>query len=340
MRKFVNGVYELSFIVLFTFCSSQIKAQFILADFSKAHIDDRIDYIGSDGELWRATIESNNYFKVTKVGNHEDFIINYINYDGSHWTAKLSGDKFIHAPDGNWRISHIDTRMDYLANDKSKCSAVINGNGFLITNQSTGHSFTSSVIYYLTWDESVWTAELSKPKFIHWKGIAQPTTKLVKSINYVTWDGSKWSASIMKNGTFEHTDEFGVSHIDDRIVYLNYNATIWVAKENNQKFLHTPGSIPKNKTAWEKIGDVIKKIGIKGGFPEGTGNGSDESFFRGIIVGEDNGLLYYRPLDNLGICTNDLAIHPLNNIVSRSVIGSCLNLGQKRDIYLFRYKKK
>jgi hypothetical protein len=315
-----------------------LNAQVVI-DWAKAHGDDRIDYIGWDGEMWRATITADKQFRTYKVGNHEDVIINYINYDGSHWTARLNGDKFVHAPEGDWSRGHEDTRMDYLANDNSQCSVTINGNDFYIVNHSKRQSFTSSNLYYLTWDGSVWTAQLSKPKFIHWQGIAKNTTQFIPILKYITWNGTKWTASITSDGLFKHTDERGALHFDKTIIYLNYDASIWGAQINGQRFNHAPGFIPKDKSIWDKVLEGFKKIDIKGGFPEGHPSVSQETTFKGIIVNEENGILYYRPVTDQGICTNDLVAHPTSNIVYRAKVSSCRNLGQNRDIWLFRYKK-
>lgn len=330
------------FIFLIIICFSligNIKGQVVI-DWAKVHGDDRIDYIGWDGEMWRATITPEKQFRTSKIGNHEDVIINYINYDGSHWTARLNGDKFVHAPDGDFNRAHEDVRMDYLANDNSQCSATITGDDFNIVNHTTNQNYVSSNLYYLTWDRTIWTAQLSKPKFIHWQGIAQNTTQVTPVLKYVTWNGSKWTAGITSDGAFIHTNEAGVSHLDKTIIYLNYDASIWGAQLNNQRFNHAPGFIPKDKSIWDKIIDGFKKIEIKGGFPEGQPSGSETAEFRGIIVSEENGLLYYRPVDNMGICTNDLAVHPSANIKYRTKVSSCRSLGQIRDIWLFRYNKK
>lgn len=320
------------------FMAGNLKAQVVI-DWAKAHDDDRIDYIGWDGEMWRATITPENEFRASKVGNHEDIIINYINYNGSHWSARLHGDKFVHAPDGNWATTHEDARMDYLANDNSQCSATISGNEFNIVNHSTGQISTNSNLYYLTWDGSVWTAQLSKPKFIHWQGIAQNTVQVTSVLKYLTWNGTKWTASITVDGAFKHTDQGGISHLDKTMIYLNYDASIWGAQLNGQRYKHAPGFIPKDKSVWDKIIEDFKKIEIQGGFPDGRTSGTATAEFRGIIVSEENGVLYYRPVTDQGICTKDLAAHPSTNIVYRAKISSCQNLGQIRDIYLFRYKK-
>jgi len=332
--------YKCLFLFLFQwiFMTSNLKAQVVI-DWAKAHGDDRIDYIGWDGEMWRATIADENQFRISKVGNHEDIIINYVNYNGSYWTARLNGDKFVHAPGGDWSKAHEDIRMDYVADDGSRCTTTINGNDFNITNHRSGKSYLSRYLYYITWDRSIWTAELAKPRFIHWQGRAQNTTVITPSLKYLTWNGTRWAASIMADGSFRHTDENGVSHLDKTMIYLNYDASIWGAQLNSKRFNHAPGFIPKDKSIWDKIIDGFKKIDIQGGFPDQHPPGSQTGEFRGILVKEESGMVYYRPVDNMGSCTNNLAWYPSANIISRSRVGSCLNLGQQRDIISFLYNK-
>lgn len=312
----------------------------IVIDWSKSHEDDRMDFLGWDGQMWRAMLLDGHQFHVEKVGHHEDKIINYVNYDGSNWTARHNGDKFVHAPNGDFTAAHEDTRIDYIANDNSQCSAVINGNSFTITNHSSGKTYQSSNLFYITWDRSIWTAQLSNSGFIHWQGIAQNTTENTSTIKYLTWDEGRWSATLTSEGIFKHTDENGASHLEAFIIYLNYDKSIWGARLANKKtFSHAPGFIPEDKSFWTKIIEGLHKTGISGWWPENQPQNNEHGEFRGVIVKEDKDYLYYRPVDKMGICTDNLDTYPIINILSRSRVGSCRSTGTIKDIYSFQYKK-
>lgn len=337
--KLTASRHRFYFLVLFCCMAAakNLKAQVVI-DWNNSHIGSYIDFIGWDNSDLSATIINGNQFQITKKANHEDIIIHYISFDKKEWTARLDGDKFIHTPNGPWGAVHPDIRLDYIQNDNAECSATISGDDFIITNHNTGQTYQSHYLYYITWNSSHWTAALAKPKFQHWEGIPDTLATVVSYLKYLTWNSSKWTATILPDGSFKHTDQNGKSHIDRNIIYLNYDRSIWGAMLTSGIFKHAPGFIPHDKSAWEKF------IGTFTGEPHGgwdtkppTGTATGE--FRGILVKEENGVLYYRPLDYLGVCTDDLYWVPSAKIKSRSKVGKCLNLGQQRDIYSFIYYK-
>jgi len=251
----------------FTAVTKNVKGQVVI-DWNKSHTGSFIDYIGSDGGDWSASIVNGNQFRITKKANHQDIIIHYISFDKKEWTASLNGDKFYHTPNGPWGDAHLDTRMDYIQSDNAECSATISGDDFIITNHNTNQTSKSHFLYYITWNSSHWTAALAKPYFQHWEGNADNTVKIVSYLSYLTWNSSKWTASIMQDGSFKHTDENGNSHIDRNIIYLNYDRSIWGAKLDNNMFVHAYAFIPKEKTFGDKSLEVIHGMGLGNGFPE------------------------------------------------------------------------
>ncbi|MBT6146840.1 MAG: DUF4751 family protein, partial [Gemmatimonadetes bacterium] len=84
--------------------------------------------------------------------SHEDVIINYQTWDGSLWTAKVSGNTFIHAPGGDFNSSHTAHIINYVSWGGSLWQATVDGDVFTHApsyNLSLRH--TDTIINYLTW---------------------------------------------------------------------------------------------------------------------------------------------------------------------------------------------
>jgi hypothetical protein len=315
----------LSTFVLLTFISFgalPLNAQ-VEMDWSKAHPDTRIDFIAWYAQKASATVNSSNQFNIRILPDHGDVIINYLNYDGSKWTARLNGDKFVHAPNGDFGLAHEDARMDYIQSDGANCSATITGDAFAVVNHRTNTTFVSKRIYFKTWNRANWTALLAKPTFTYWPGTVENDYYTSSSISYLSANSTRWTATILPNGSFRHTDENGKSHDDKYIVYLNYDGSMWGASFDlaTRTFRHAPGHFVQAPPA-----------------NPGPGTLHYDGVFTGIPVEETNGILSYRPVNN-NICSDNLASFPTNRIVLRSRSGRCFNLGQWRDIYMYYYKK-
>lgn len=271
-----------------------------------------------------ATLTQNNefYVHVNVKSNHSNIVINYLNYDHSTWAARLNGNNFVHAPNGDWSKAHEDSRIDYIQNDGSACSATINGEYFHIINHSKhDQSSFSRSIYFNTWENSPWTAELKNPTFMYWRGTIDVTTDVSPSIRYIAGDGAAWTATILADGSFKRTSANGQSHNDVIINYLTYERKSWYATLNlkEKTFRHA------SKKAPFQAPPAQRPVPLR-----------HDGEFQGIFVKEENGFLYYRPVDN-SICSNNLAWVPLKKIVGRYKSVTCYNLGQWRDIYLFYY---
>ena len=300
------------------------QAQYII-DWSKSHLDTRIDYKGWDYVNCRAIITSNYDFIVVYNEEHRGAVVNYLNFDGSKWSASLNSDKFIHYPAGRPDLSHEDTRIDYIANDGSHCSATINGNVFSIKNTTTNQTYISKNIYFLTWNNRHTTAALNKPNFIFWRGTVENPVDTTKSLKYLDPRGGKWTATLLPDGSFNHTDVKGKSHIDPSIIYLNYDLSIWGAFLDSEKkhFKHAPGRIaPAPPPPPPSIPPL----------PSGAKQ------FRGIFLNEINGVINFRIVTELGVCTNDIGSIEARKVIGKYKSGTCYNTGQVRDIYLFYYK--
>jgi hypothetical protein len=103
--------------------------------------------------------------------SHLDSIIEYKTANGNHWKAKLVGDKFIHAPGGDF---------------------------------SPGKVHEDIIIEYQAWDGHAWIAKLNgKGGFTHTDSLNPAKTHDDVIIGYQTWNGDMWEA-ILEDGQFRH----------------------------------------------------------------------------------------------------------------------------------------
>ncbi|MEL7523278.1 MAG: hypothetical protein AAGJ80_16960, partial [Cyanobacteria bacterium J06553_1] len=77
-------------------------------------------------------------------------------------------------------------------------SASINSNGlFTHTEQGASSSHTATIINYISWGGSEWTATIDPESglFTHTrKGASSSHTATI--LNYITWDGSEWTMQL------------------------------------------------------------------------------------------------------------------------------------------------
>jgi hypothetical protein len=103
-----------------------------------------------------------------------------------------------------------------------------------------------TIINYITWDGSKWTAKiLPDHTFLHAPNgdFTAAGTHPDTIINYKTWDGSNWTATIQPDLTFRHAPygDFSKAHPDSIINYLTWGGSLWTAKiQSDLTFLHAP----------------------------------------------------------------------------------------------------
>jgi hypothetical protein len=101
-----------------------------------------------------------------------------------------------------------------------------------------------TVINYITWDGTYWTAKIQNGQFLHAShgDFTSPQTHPDSILNYKTWDGSNWTARL--SGTvFIHAPngDFSKAHTDSIMNYITWDGTLWTAKvQPDSSFLHAP----------------------------------------------------------------------------------------------------
>lgn len=127
-------------------------------------------------------------------------------------------------------------------NESSSCgrNLATKTNSILVQNQNvrwfihesyvTGAKHEDTIINYVTWDGTSWTAIFKCNKFIH-----APNGDFTRShedtiINYITWDGGKWTAKVEGN-KFIHAPngDFTRSHEDIIMNYITWGGSYWKA---------------------------------------------------------------------------------------------------------------
>jgi hypothetical protein len=119
------------------------------------------------------------------------------NGSGNATVEPNRGIRFVHAPNGNWQQSHADTIMNYISWDGSRWTARIQGNGFVhAPNGNWQQSHADTIMNYISWDGSKWTAKIQGSGFVHAPNGNWQLAHTDIIINYITWDEGKWTAKI------------------------------------------------------------------------------------------------------------------------------------------------
>ncbi|MEL7062429.1 MAG: DUF4751 family protein, partial [Bacteroidota bacterium] len=157
--------------------------------------------------------------------------INYISWDGSRWSARREGDRFIHAPNGDWTKAHSDTIINYRLNGQNWTAKLEGDNFEHAPNGDWNNSHSDSIMSVTDWSNSQETVSLSGNTF---------TQKDQGFINYVSWDGSHWSVK-REGDRFTHAPNgnWSKAHTSGIINY-RLNGQNWTAKIEGNKFSHAP----------------------------------------------------------------------------------------------------
>jgi hypothetical protein len=111
-------------------------------------------------------------------------------------TAAAGSPSFLHAPNGDFSKAHPDT-----------------------------------IINYITWDGSNWTARFDGTRFVHAPNGDWARSKVDTIMNYVTLDGTKWTTRLeQRNFLHAPQGDFARAHSNDIIAYKSWGGSNWTAR--------------------------------------------------------------------------------------------------------------
>lgn len=105
---------------------------------------------------------------------------------------------FLHAPNGDFSQAHPDTIINYITWDGTEWTAKFDGDRFVHAPKGDwSRSHVDVILNYITWDGSKWTVRLEQRRFLH-----APQGDFTRAhpddiINYKTWGGSPWTARLV-----------------------------------------------------------------------------------------------------------------------------------------------
>jgi Domain of unknown function (DUF4751)/Group XII secretory phospholipase A2 precursor (PLA2G12) len=108
-----------------------------------------------------------------------------------------TGRSWSHAPNGDFSKSHSDTIINYVTWDGTQWTAKLVGNTlFHAPNGDFSKAHSDTIINYITWDGTQWTARIVGNTFFHAPNGDFSKSHPDKIINYITWDGTQWTAKL------------------------------------------------------------------------------------------------------------------------------------------------
>ncbi len=203
---------------------------FLLApdgDWNKAYADAVLNYVAWDGTKWAAKIHSGGFLHAPNGDwsrAQANAVISYFTWAKTKWSSKIvqaetakaavvttppvgSGQKFLHAPEGDWSRAHPDEELKYIAWDDTKWIAKLHGNGFLLApNGNWSKARVDAVLNYVSWDGTKWSAKVLDNNFVNAPKGDWSRRRPGSHIQYVTWNKTKWTAKVREGLRGRKTD--------------------------------------------------------------------------------------------------------------------------------------